>query len=130
MPAYLSKHHLAFEALLMKPDQLAKMVEMIKSGTISSKQAKTVFEEMMASGKNPEEIAEEKGMKQISDAAMLKEIANDILTQNPSLVEDYRNGKTRAVGFIVGQIMKATKGQANPKMTNQLVTDLLKEKIA
>ncbi len=130
VPAFLSKNKVAFENVLMQPQQLAEMVQMIKEGAISGKQAKIVFEEMMSSGKNPSDIADEKGMKQMSDTSELKNIAEDILAQNPQLIEDYRNGKTRAVGFIVGQIMKATKGQANPQLTNQLVTALLKEKIA
>lgn len=130
VPAYLSKNHLSFEEMVMQPKQLSEMVDMIKAGKISGKQAKEVFEEMMVGGKNPSTIAEEKGMKQMSDTTELKAIAEGILTQNPQLIEDYRNGKTRAVGFIVGQIMKATKGQANPKLTNELVTNLLKEKIA
>jgi len=130
VPAYLSKHNVAFEEMKMQPEQLAMMVKMIKEGSISGKQAKTVFEEMMNTGKNPDVIASEKGMKQMSDAGELKAMAEEVLSKNESLIEDYRNGKTRAVGFIVGQIMKATRGQANPQLTNQIVTELLKEKIA
>lgn len=130
VPAYLSKHNQTIQTMVMKPEQLAMMVKMIKEGTISSKQAKTVFEEIMETGKNPDVIANEKGMKQMSDEGELKAMVEDVLVKNPNLVEDYRNGKTRAVGFIVGQIMKATKGQANPQMTNQLVVTVLKEKIA
>lgn len=130
VPAFLSKNNIAFEEMKMKPEQLAGMVKMIKEGTISSKQGKVVFEEMMSSGKNPDQIASEKGMKQMSDPAELKAMAEEVLNKNLSLVDDYRNGKTRAVGFIVGQVMKATHGQANPKLTNQIVLELLKEKIA
>lgn len=130
VPAYLGKHKVAFEEMKMQPEQLSTMVNMIKEGSISGKQAKVVFEEMMDSGKNPDDIAAEKGMKQMSDTTELRTMVEEVLQKNPQLIEDYRNGKTRAVGFIVGQIMKATHGQANPKMTNEIVVQLLKEKIA
>ena len=68
-------------------------------------------------------------MKQLSDPAAIKAMIEDVLTANPGLVDDYRNGKSRAVGFIVGQVMKASKGQANPALTNQLVVEVLKAKM-
>ncbi len=130
VPAYLSKNNVEFENMKMQPQQLASMVKMIKEGTISSKQGKEVFEEMMNTGKNPEDIANEKGMKQMSDSSALEAMIEDVLAKNASAIEDYRNGKTRAVGFIVGQVMKASRGQANPQMTNQLVKEILNKKIA
>lgn len=129
VPAYLSKHGETFESMKMQPDQLAKMVTLVSQGMISGKQAKKVFEEMMNTGKDPDVIVEEKGMKQLSDPAAIKAMIEDVLTANPGLVDDYRNGKSRAVGFIVGQVMKASKGQANPALTNQLVVEVLKAKM-
>lgn len=129
VPAYLSKHGETMEEMKMKPAQLAKMVSLVSDGTISGKQAKKVFEEMMGTGKDPEVIVEEKGMKQLSDPTAIKAMVEDVLAANPGLIEDYRNGKSRAVGFIVGQVMKASKGQANPAMTNQLVVEVLKAKL-
>lgn len=129
VPAYLSKNNVAFEDMKMQPNQLANMVKMIKEGTISSKQGKEVFEEMMNTGKNPEDIANEKGMKQMSDSSALVSMIEEVLAKNPSAIEDYRNGKTRAVGFIVGQVMKASRGQANPQMTNKLVKEIMDSKL-
>ena len=106
--------------------QLAELVKLINKGTISGKIAKTVLEEMYASSKDPEQIVKEKGLAQISDEGALQGIIDSVLAANPQSVEDYRAGKERAIGFLVGQIMKATKGQANPGLVNQL----LKEKLS
>jgi len=102
------------------PKHLADMINMVKNQTISSKQAKTVFEEIMK-GKDPNTVVEEKGMKQMSDSTELLKMINEVLDNNPKSIEDYKNGKDRAVGFLVGQVMKASKGTANPAMTNQLI---------
>lgn len=102
------------------PKHLAEMINMVKEGTISSKQAKIVFEEIMK-GKNPKQVVKEKGMKQMSDSTELLKLILDVLDQNPQSIEDFKNGKDRAVGYLVGQVMKASKGTANPAMTNQLI---------
>lgn len=103
-----------------EPKHLAEMINMVKEGTISSKQAKVVFEEIMK-GKNPKQVVKEKGMKQMSDSTELLKLIQDVLDQNPQSIEDFKNGKDRAVGYLVGQVMKASKGTANPAMTNQLI---------
>lgn len=108
------------------PLQLAELLELIDKGTISGKIAKTVIEEMYASGKDPSEIIKEKGLAQISDEGALAAIIDGIISANPQSVEDFRAGKERAIGFLVGQVMKATKGQANPGLVNKL----LKEKMS
>ena len=77
---------------------------------------------MMTDNKDPEKIIEEKGMKQISDPNALKTMANEVLDANPQSIEDYANGKDRAVGFLVGQVMKKSRGQANPGMVNKLLS--------
>lgn len=104
---------------------LGEMLKLMDEGTISSKIAKQVFEEMFLTGKNPSEIVEEKGLKQISNQSQLENIITDVLAENPEAIKDIENGKKRAYGFLVGQVMKATRGKANP----QLVNKLLREKI-
>ncbi len=107
------------------PKHLADMLTLIDNKTISGKIAKTVFEEMYATGKMPAEIVKEKGLIQITDTGQLDEIIERIMAENPGPVEQYRGGKTKTFGFFVGQVMKATKGKANP----QLVNELLKKKL-
>ena len=94
------------------------------------KQAKKVFELIMKEGKDPEIIIEEKHMKQISNPEELTKIINEVLDNNQQSIIDFANGKDRAVGFLVGQIMKKTGGQANPSKTNQILIQLLKERAA
>ena len=106
--------------------QLAELLELITKGTLSGKIAKSVLEEMYNTGKDAGAIVKEKGLAQISDEGALLGIIDGVLAANPQSVEDYRAGKDKAIGFLVGQIMKATKGQANPGLVNQL----LKEKLA
>jgi aspartyl-tRNA(Asn)/glutamyl-tRNA(Gln) amidotransferase subunit B len=105
----------------VKPEQLAKMLQMIQAGTISGKIAKTVFEAIFFSGKDPETIVREQGLVQISDSSELETIAQRVITANPQSVKDYLEGKERALGFLVGQMMKETKGRANPGMVNELL---------
>ncbi|MFX4262028.1 Asp-tRNA(Asn)/Glu-tRNA(Gln) amidotransferase subunit GatB [Pelotomaculum propionicicum] len=107
------------------PGNLASLLGLIDKGTISGKIAKTVFEEMFAGGKDPETIVKEKGLVQISDKSAIVAIVDEVLARNPGPVEDFKAGKERALGFLVGQVMKATKGKANPEMVNKL----LKEKL-
>ena len=106
---------------------LGKLLQLIADDTISSKIAKEVYEEMFATGKNPEDIVEEKGLKQISDQGQLEGIIENIVADNPDAVEDIKNGKDKAIGFLVGQVMKETKGKANPQMANQLIREKVKE---
>ncbi len=112
-------------AFPVSAENLAAMVELINKGVISSKIAKTVFEEMAASGKAPADIVKEKGLEQISDSGALEGIVDAVIAKNPQSVADFKAGKDRALGFLVGQIMKETKGKANPDMINKL----LKEKM-
>ncbi|TGE33477.1 Asp-tRNA(Asn)/Glu-tRNA(Gln) amidotransferase subunit GatB [Desulfosporosinus sp. Sb-LF] len=106
--------------------QLAELLDLIDKGTISGKIAKSVLEEMYSTGKEAKLIVKEKGLSQISDEGALQGIIDGVISANSQSVEDYRAGKDRAIGFLVGQIMKATKGQANPGLVNQL----LKEKLS
>jgi len=100
--------------------QLAALLLMVEKNTISGKIAKSVFLEMMASGKDPEAIVEEKGLSQVSDEGELLLLVKEIIAANPAQAEDFRAGKTKLMGYFVGQLMQKTKGQANPKLANAL----------
>ena len=108
-------------------EYLNQIISELDKGTISSKQAKTVFEEIMK-GKDPKVVVEEKGMKQVSDPSAILALVTQVLDANPQAIEDFKNGKSRAVGALVGQIMKLSKGQANPKLTNQILNEELKKR--
>ena len=101
------------------------MIRLIADGTISSKIAKKVFRELITNGGHAQEVVEKNGWVQLSDPSKLLPIINEILDNNQQSVDDFKNGKDRAVGFLVGQIMKATKGQANPGIVNKLLQDEL-----
>ena len=106
-------------------ENLAKLINLIKDGTISGKIAKTVFEIMADSGKDPKKIVEEKGLKQQSDPKELEKIIDKVISDNPKNVEAYKSGKDKLFGFFVGQVMKQSNGKANP----QLVNEILKKKL-
>ena len=108
-------------------EQLGKLVILIDKGTISSKIAKQVLEELFESPKDPEEIIKEKGWIQISDEGAIKEIVLKILEANPNSIADYKAGRDRALGYLVGQAMKETKGKANPQLLNKLFLEELKK---
>src|SRR5215831_485801 len=110
----------------VKPKMLADMIALVEKGTISGKIAKTVMEEMCATGKAPLAIIEEKGLVQISNVEEIEKIIAKVLEENPKTVEQYRAGKTGNLGFFVGQVMKATGGRANP----QTVNEILKKRLA
>jgi len=105
---------------------LGRLVELIAAGTISGRIAKDVFGEMLASGADPAAIVEQKGLVQISDAAAIERIAFEIIAANPGQVESYKRNP-KALGWFVGQVMKATKGQANPQMVNEVLRRKLEE---
>ena len=108
-------------------NQLAKLVQLIDKGTISSSIGKKVLVELFENPRDPEEIIKEKGWIQISDEGVIKEIVMKILEENPQSVSDYKAGKDKALGFLVGQAMKQTKGKANPKMLNEMFLEELKK---
>lgn len=110
----------------IKPAQFSDLLKLMDKGTISGKIAKTVFEEMFASGKDPETIVQEKGLVQISDAGAIATVVDEVIAANPKSVEDFRAGKEKAISFLVGQVMKATRGKANPDMVNKLLQEKLR----
>lgn len=123
--AYLNSEKLELSETKLTPQNLAGMITLIADGTISSKIAKTVFKELIENGGDAKAVVEKKGLVQLSDPAQLLPIINDVLDNNGHSVEDFKNGKDRAVGFLVGQIMKATKGKANPGVVNKLLQEEL-----
>jgi aspartyl-tRNA(Asn)/glutamyl-tRNA(Gln) amidotransferase subunit B len=109
----------------LSPENLADLTKLIEHGEIGSKIAKTVFAEMLVSGKTPETIIEDKGLKQISDEKELGRLVEELLAANQPQVKQYREGKTKVIGFFVGQMMKQTRGTGDPAVINRL----LKEKL-
>lgn len=125
MTRLLNQHNMEIREAKIKPRQLAALLKLIADGTISGKIAKTVFEEMFATGKDPEVIIKEKGLVQISDLSAIEPIIEQVIADNPKAVEDYRGGKAKALGALVGQVMKLTGGKANPEVVNRLLTEKL-----
>jgi len=105
----------------VKSADLASLLKLIDDSTISGKIAKTVFKEMIETGKKPESIVEEKGLKQVTDSSEIEPIIDRVISSNQQSVEDYRGGKEKALGFLVGQVMKESRGKANPQMVNEIL---------
>ncbi len=122
----LNEAKLEIQDSKIKASQLAEMIQLIDQDVISGKIAKTVFAEMWKSGESPNKIVEEKGLKQISDPNAIAEIIEKVMADNPKQLEQYRSGKEKLFGFFVGQSMKATGGQANPGLLNQILKQKLK----
>lgn len=123
----LSRDNLEMKAAPVQAEAMADLLKLIAKGTISGKIAKQVFAEMWISGKDPETIVKEKGLIQISDTGALEELAAKVIAANPQSVADFKAGKKKAVGFLMGQIMKETKGKANPQVVNGILTKMLSE---
>ena len=105
----------------MSPENLASLTKLIDQGEISSKIAKTVFSEILDSGESPNKIIEEKGLKKITDENVLSKIVEELIASNPHQVNQYREGKTKVIGFFVGQVMKQTQGKGDPALINNLL---------
>lgn len=118
---YMNKHLKELNELAITPEGLAKMIQLIADGTISSKIAKQVFAHLIENGGDPEQFVKDQGLMQISDEGQLREVISKVLDENEQSIIDFKEGKKRALGFLVGQVMKATKGQANPPMVNKLL---------
>jgi aspartyl-tRNA(Asn)/glutamyl-tRNA(Gln) amidotransferase subunit B len=116
----------AADASPVSPEELGALVRAVEEGRISGKQGKDVLAEMFATGKGAQAVIEEKGLAQVSDAGEIEKIVADVLASNPQQVEAYRGGKEALFGFFVGQVLKASKGKANPKVVNELLKEKLK----
>ena len=121
--AYLNKVQQELKDTALTAEGLAGMIKLITDGTISSKIAKKVFAELIEHGGDAAQIVKEKGLVQVSDSGQLLAWVNEALDNNPKSIEDYKNGRDHAIGFLVGQIMKASKGQANPQMINKMLLE-------
>ena len=121
--AYLNKVQKELKETALTAEGLSGMIKLITDGTISSKIAKKVFAELIEHGGDAAQIVKEKGLVQVSDSGQLLAWVNEALDNNPKSIEDYKNGRDRAIGFLVGQIMKASKGQANPQMINKMLLE-------
>ncbi len=122
---YLNANNLELQDVKVTGQGLGEMIGLMEKGTISSKIAKTVFKAMLETGKAPQTIVEEQGLVQISDEGAILAVVEQIVAGNPQSVADYKAGKEKAVGFLVGQVMKETKGKANPGLVNKLIIEVL-----
>jgi len=109
----------------VSPEALGGLLALIEDGTVSGKMAKTVFEKMFAAGKSARQVVDELGLKQITDDGAIREIIRKVIAAGPKQLEQYRAGKTSLFGYFVGQVMKETKGQANPQKVNKLLKEEL-----
>lgn len=121
----LKEHAMEPEDITFSPKNLAKLVELADAGTINSTVAKEVFEKIFDEDIDPDEYVQENGLKTVNDEGELRTVIGQVVKDNPQSVEDYHNGKEKAIGFLVGQTMKAMKGKANPAMVNQILKELL-----
>ena len=121
----LKENEMEAEDISFAPENLAKLIELADAGEINSSVAKEVFEEVFKNNVDPEKYVEEKGLKTVSDDGALREVIEKIVADNPKSVEDYNSGKKKAIGFLVGQTMKAMQGKADPGMVNKILKEVL-----
>lgn len=126
--SYLNKNNYSISDLKLSPEHLSDLVKIISEGKISSKQAKDVFLDIVETDASPIDVANKLGIVQMSDENAIMDLVIEALNENPQAIEDFKNGKDRAVGFLVGQIMKKSRGKANPAMTSKLVIQELKKR--
>ena len=123
--AVLNEKNETINDVKIKPAHITELVNIIADGKISSAQGKTVFAEMLSTNKMPSEIIKEKGMEVVSDNSAIEAIVDQVIAANPKAVEDFKGGKTNVIGWLTGQVMKESKGKANPKMASALVNEKL-----
>ena len=123
--AYLKEDHIEITDTKLTPENLAELIALIEKGTISNNIGKQIIIEMLKDGTKASVIVEKKGLSQISDEGAIKELVQKVVDAHPNEVEAYKNGKTNLLGFFVGQVMKETKGRANPKTVNQLLKEII-----
>ena len=125
--AVLNEKNQTIEEVEITPAHIAELSNSLEENKITSKQAKEVFAEMLATNKMPSEIIKEKGMEQVSDSGAIDKIVQDVLAANPKAIEDFKNGKTNVVGWLMGQVMKLSQGKANPKQATEILNKYLGE---
>ena len=121
----LNEQHRTIDDPPVSNEQLGRLLVMVEKGRISGKTAKNVFTKMAQSGQNPEQIVESQGLAQVSDVDALEKIVEEVLAANPNEVAAYQAGKPKLIGFFVGQVMRATRGKANPTVVNELLAKKL-----
>ena len=125
---HLNKFDLSINDIYLTPKMLVDLIKLIDEGTISSKQAKEVLYESLTENKEPVKIVEEKGMKQIGDTDTINKVIQEVLEEQPASIEQYKSGRTNIVDFLVGQVMKKTRGQANPAMTRNMIIEEIEKR--
>ena len=123
--AFIKSNKLSFDQLSFKPDELAEMLKMIDAGEISGKIAKEILPELLSKGGSPKQLVKERGLGMIGDPKVIEEIIDKLILNHPNEVESFRAGKKKLLGFFVGQLMKETKGKADPKLANQILNKKL-----
>ena len=124
--AYLKENHIEITDTKLTPENLVELIGLIEKGTISNNIGKQILIDMLQTGEKASAIVEKKGLSQITDVDAIRKMVEEVVANNPNQVEQYKSGKTNILGFFVGQIMKATKGRANPKTVNEILLELLK----
>ena len=125
--AYLNKKNVSLAESSVTVKKIADLIDLISDGTLSNRQAKEIFEVYLEGSKSAKELISEKGMAQISDEKELSNLIVSVLEENEGMVKDYKSGKDRLFGFFVGQVMKLSKGKANPQMVNKILMEKLKQ---
>ena len=123
--AVLNEKKIDISDFTITPLNLGKLINLIKDGTISGKIAKEIFQIMIESDTDAETLVKEKNLIQMSDSSEIEKLVNKILSANPDQVNDYRSGKEKVFGFFVGEVMKESKGKANPKLVNEILRKVL-----
>tara|TARA_B100000900_G_scaffold197837_1_gene167539 strand:- start:399 stop:767 length:369 start_codon:yes stop_codon:yes gene_type:complete len=122
----MKKNDLELSESSITPTKIGGLLDLIISGKISNRQAKELFEDFLKSELEAEKFFSKMGVEQVSDENQIQELINTVLQKNPKMVDDYKNGKEKLFGFFVGQIMKESKGKANPQIVNKILKDKLK----
>lgn len=125
--AYLKENHVEITDTKLTPENLVELIGLIEKGTISNNIGKQILIDMLQTGEKASAIVEKKGLSQITDVDAIRKMVEEVVANNPNQVEQYKSGKTNILGFFVGQIMKATKGRANPKTVNEILLELLND---
>ncbi|MFH2218627.1 MAG: Asp-tRNA(Asn)/Glu-tRNA(Gln) amidotransferase GatCAB subunit B, partial [Pseudomonadota bacterium] len=125
LPAMLNARGISLHRSPVSAQNLGRLLKLINNGVISGKIAKTVFEEMAQTGRPPEDIVEERQLVQVTDETEIRTVIRRVLEGCAAEVADYKNGKTKLFGFFVGQVMKETRGKANPKIVNEILTNMI-----
>jgi len=125
LAAYIKSNRLTFDQLPFQPSELAEMLKMIDNGEISGKIAKEILPELLSKGGSPKQLVQDRGLGMIGDPKVIEEIIDQLILKHPNEVESFRSGKKKLLGFFVGQLMKETKGKADPKLANQILNKKL-----